>query len=152
MKDREAILRYLAFKIFDYEKDYFGDMSDFLEKAMKKLNQMDDENIEILKKDFERVMKLTINFFGKNNFRLFNTDKNGNRQKGRINIALMESVAYFFSIQNDQFLILHQDQIKVNFERLLKNTEYLDAIRSATSGKAKVTARFNIAQKILGDI
>jgi uncharacterized protein with ParB-like and HNH nuclease domain len=152
MKDREAILRYLAFKIFDYEKDYFGDVSDFLEKAMKKLNQMDDENIEILKKDFERVMKLTINFFGKNNFRLFNTDKNGNRQKGRINIALMESVAYFFSIQNDQFLILHQDQIKINFERLLKNTEYLDAIRSATSGKAKVTARFNIAQKILGDI
>jgi len=152
MKDREAILRYLAFKIFDYEKDYFGDMSDFLEKAMKKLNQMDDENLEILKKDFERVMKFTISFFGNNNFRLFTTYKNGNRQRGRINIALMESVAYFFSIQNDQFLILHQDQIKSNFDRLLENTEYLDAIRSATSGKAKVTARFNIAQKILGDI
>lgn len=152
MKDREAILRYLAFKIFDYEKDYFSDMSDFLERAMKKINQMDDENKEILKKDFERVMKLTINFFGKHNFRLFTTDKNGNRQRGRINIALMESVAYFFSIQNDQFLVLHQDQIKNNFDRLLENPEYLDAIRSATSGKAKVTARFNIAQKILGNV
>jgi uncharacterized protein with ParB-like and HNH nuclease domain len=152
MKDREAVLRYLAFKIFDYEKDYFGDMSDFLERAMKKLNQMDDESIEILKKDFERVMKSTINFFGKHNFRLFTTDKNGNRQRGRINIALMESVAYFFSIQNDQLLVLHQDQIKSNFDRLLENTDYLDAIRSGTSGKIKVITRFTLAQKILGDV
>lgn len=36
MKDRELILRYLAFKIFDDNEDYQGDMSDFIEEAMKK--------------------------------------------------------------------------------------------------------------------
>jgi uncharacterized protein with ParB-like and HNH nuclease domain len=42
MKDRKVILRYLAFKLFDYEKDYQGDMSDFVEIAMKKINLMDE--------------------------------------------------------------------------------------------------------------
>jgi hypothetical protein len=36
MKDREVILRYLAFKLFDYEKDYQGDLSDFVEKSYEK--------------------------------------------------------------------------------------------------------------------
>lgn len=30
MKDREVILRYLAFKLFDYEKNYQGNLSDFV--------------------------------------------------------------------------------------------------------------------------
>jgi hypothetical protein len=42
MKDREVILRYLAFKLFDYEKDYQGDLSDFVEEALKKINLMDE--------------------------------------------------------------------------------------------------------------
>ena len=39
MKDREVILRYLAFRWFDYENLYSGDMSDFVESAMKKINK-----------------------------------------------------------------------------------------------------------------
>ena len=69
MKDQEAILRYLAFKIFDYKKDYKGDMSDFLENAMRKLNLMDKSQIDTYAKDFQEVMKLTYDFFGENNFR-----------------------------------------------------------------------------------
>ena len=40
MKYREFILRYLAFKLFDYEKDYQGDLSDFVEETLKKINLM----------------------------------------------------------------------------------------------------------------
>ena len=42
MKDREVILRYLAFKHFDYEKDYQGDLSNFVEKGLKRINLMDE--------------------------------------------------------------------------------------------------------------
>ena len=70
MKDREIILRYLAFTIFDYEKDYQGDLSNFVEKAMKKINLMSDAEIEVLKINFEQVMNLTFDFFGDKNFRL----------------------------------------------------------------------------------
>ena len=147
MKDREAILRYLAFRIFDYEKDYQGDMSAFLEITMKKINTMRISEIDSLKDDFKRVMNITYEFFGKRNFRLPT-----NQTRGRISIAILESIACFFSTKDDLFLKQHKIQIIANFERLIKNVDYLDSVKNATSSKAKVISRFNLAQEILGDV
>jgi hypothetical protein len=147
MKDREAVLRYLAFKIFDYEKDYQGDMSDFLERAMKKINTMKPLEIESLKADFKRAMKITYELFGKKNFRLPTY-----QTRGRISIAVFESVAYFFSIIDDLFLKKYKTEIIANFDNLIKNEVYLDSVSNATSSKAKVISRFNLAQEILGDV
>lgn len=147
MKDRELILRYLAFKIFDYQKDYTGDMSDFLEKTMKKINLMSDNDIDKLKEDFKRVMKLTYNFFGSQNFRL-PTD-NG---RGRVNMIMFESISYFFSTNSNEFLQQHKEIIKKNFLKLLKNEEYVNSIKKVSNTKDKVIRRFQLAQEILGDI
>jgi hypothetical protein len=147
MKDREVILRYLAFKIFDYETEYPGELSDFVEKAMKEINLMKDDKIEILKNDFMRVMNLSFEFFGRRNFRLPAAER-----RGRINIAIFESVSCFFSINSDDFLQDHKINIQHNFDKLLQNPEYIDAIRYATSSKAKVITRFKLAQEVLGNV
>jgi hypothetical protein len=147
MKDREVILRYLAFKIFDYETEYQGDLSDFVENAMKTINKMPNEKIEELKKDFERVMIWTFDFFGKKNFRWPSDER-----RGRINIAIFESVSYFFSLKTDEFLTTHKPTIQNNFTKLLENQEYLDSVKYATSNKIKVINRFKIAREILGSI
>ena len=147
MKDREVILRYLAFRIFDYEKEYQGDISDFLESAMKKINLMSDDEIEALKKDFERVMKLTFNFFGDKNFRL-----PVERSRGRINIAIFESVSNFFHHHDDDFLKINKESIQANFLKLLKNEEYLDAVQYNTNSKTKVSIRFRLVEEILGEL
>ncbi|MDM8565694.1 DUF262 domain-containing protein [Candidatus Halobeggiatoa sp. HSG11] len=147
MKDREVVLRYLAFKILDYTTDYNDDMSLFVEKAMRKINLMTDTEIEKLKKDFKRVMTLTFSFFGKNNFRL-----PSNQTRGKINIAVLESVCYFFSLHGDAFLKKNRQTIQSNFNKLLQDGVYLDAVQSSTGSKAKVKTRFNLAQEILGDV
>ena len=147
MKDREVILRYLAFKLFDYDNDYQGDMSDFVERAMKKINLMDDRDIDLLKNDFERVMNLTFEFFGPKNFRL-----PSGQNRGRINIAIFESVCYFFSARSDEFLQSHKKSIQDNFIKLLEDPEYFDAIKYSTSSKSKVSNRFKLAQNILGHV
>jgi Protein of unknown function DUF262 len=147
MKDREVILRYLAFKIFDYEKFYQGDLSDFVENAMKKINLMSDENIDELKKDFERVMNKSYDFFGNKNFRLPSGEN-----RGRINIAIFESVSYFFSVNTDDFLDKNKEIIQTNFLKLLKNEEYLDSIKYSTSSKSRVITRFKLAQEMLGSV
>jgi hypothetical protein len=147
MKDREVILRYLAFKIFDYETEYQGELSEFVENAMKKINLMTDDKIDILKNDFMRVMDLSFEFFGRRNFRLPAAER-----RGRINIAIFESVCYFFSIKSDDFLQKNKKTIQDNFDKLLQNPEYVDAIRYATSSKAKVITRFKLAQELLGDV
>ena len=66
---------------------------------MKKINLMPKEKIEVIKKDFERVMNLTFDFFSNKNFRLPSGES-----RGRINIAIFESVSYFFSLKSDKFL------------------------------------------------
>ena len=147
MKDREAVLRYLAFRVFDYKKDYQGDMSNFLETTMKKINTMKSSEIDSLKDDFKRAMKITYELFGKKNFRLPTY-----QTRGRINIAIFESVAYFFSIIDDLFLKKYKTEIIANFDNLIKNEVYLDSVSNATSSKAKVISRFNLAQEILGDV
>lgn len=147
MKDREAILRYLAFRIQDYEIFYKNDMDAFLGEAMKTINQMSDEQLHLLEVDFERVMNWTYDLFSMENFRLPTSST-----RGRVNIALMEAVSYFFAEQTDTFIMEHRSAIVRNYHRLLENTEFIDAIRFSTSARRHVLNRFTLAQNILGDI
>jgi uncharacterized protein with ParB-like and HNH nuclease domain len=146
MKDREVVLRYLAFKIYNYEKDYKDDMSLFVENAMKKINLMADTEIEKLKADFKRVMTLTFEFFGKSNFRF-----PSNQTRGKINTAILESICYFFSAKSDSFLDKNKLSIQSNFSKLLQDKTYLDAVRFSTGDKARVKTRFKLAREILGE-
>lgn len=145
MKDQEAILRYLAFKIFDYKQDYKGDMSDFLENAMRKLNLMSSIELNLLQEDFKRVMILTYDFYKGKNFR-FPTATT----RGTINIAILESVAHFFSSVSDVFLKQHKRKIIKNFKELLDNEDYKNAVRFSTGDRFKVQTRFEKAKEILG--
>ncbi|HNT75756.1 MAG TPA: DUF262 domain-containing protein [Anaerolineae bacterium] len=147
MKDREAILRYLAFKVLGYEPAYKDDMDDFLERALKTIQQMSEVDITALKNDFERVMRLSYQFFGDRNFRLPTTSS-----RGRINIALLEAVSYFFSIQSDEFLRDHKQTIVANYEKLLQTPEFIDTVRFSTGDTRRVRNRFKLVQEILGDV
>lgn len=147
MKDREAILRYLAFKLFDYNSDYFNDMDDFLGEAMKKINKTKESDLNKLRADFQRTMVFTYDFFQERNFRLPT-----GKSRGRINIALMESVCRFFSICSDDFLTKNKSKIISNYDILMKNNEFLDAIRNSTGHKSRVVTRFELATEILGKI
>lgn len=145
MKDREAVLRYIAFKIFDFNKDYNNDMDEFLGNAMKKINLMNDIERSIIKEDFIRSMKLSFDFFRYNNFRLPTE-----YSRGRINIAIMESVSYFFSNQSDLFIVSNKNKIIANYyEVLLKDDEYLESVRFSTGTTSKVKSRFQLASQIL---
>jgi hypothetical protein len=147
MKDREAVLRYLAFKIFDYNKDYNNDMDDFLGRTMRRINGMDASQLDNLKKDFLRSMKLTFDLFEYRNFRLPTEFS-----RGRINIAMIESISFFVSNQSDKFLISNQETIKKNYNELLGNTEYIESVRFSTGSTSKVKTRFEKASSILSTI
>jgi hypothetical protein len=147
MKDREAVLRYLAFNILNYESEYKGDMDEFLGEAMKRINKMKNSEIELLKKNFERVMKRTYEFFGSRNFRL-PTEKS----KGRINIALLESISHFFSSKSDDFLFTNKKKIKNNYEKLFDHKDFVESVTHSTGDRKKVFERFELVHQILGDV
>jgi len=94
-------------------------------------------------------MRFTYEFFGDRNFRI---PLKGKTTGGRISIAALESIGYFFSKQSDEFLQHHKSAIVRNFEILLKNEEFLVSVQKNTNGKDRVKTRFELAQQILGDI
>jgi hypothetical protein len=149
MKDQEAVLRYISFRVIDYDKYYKNDMDDFLGVAMKKINkELSRHDIDELKNDFRRVMGLTLRLFGYRNFRIPTS-----YSRGRINIAVLESVGSFFSKKTDKFILNNKETIIDNyFNRLMVNEEYLDAVKISTGDSKRVKKRFDLANKILGEV
>lgn len=147
MKDREAVLRFLAFRILDHTKEYKNDMDAFLGKAMSQINKMSQLELDELGNEFEKVMKLTYEFFGSQNFRLPTETT-----RGQINIAILESVCYFFAEQPESFLSANKLKIKENFTKLLADSVYIDAVRFSTGDTRRVIRRFDLGQVILGDV
>jgi len=144
-KDQEAILRFLAFRIFDYTLEYKNSMNDFVENAMKYINgNYNNDELSQLENEFDKAMQYTLDFFEKNNFRVPTENT-----RGRVNIAIFETVAGFFASKSEEFLLHNKAQIKANYSILLKNEAYIDAVRFSTGDKRRVTTRFDIAFDML---
>lgn len=143
-KDQEAILRFLAFRIFDHKSTYKSSMNDFVENAMKYMNGLCNDELLQLEKDFEKAMRYTFDFFNINNFRIPTENT-----RGRVNIAVLETVAGFFASKSEKFLKHNKAQIKANYSLLIKDENYIDAVRFSTGDKKRVLTRFDIAFETL---
>jgi hypothetical protein len=146
MKDREVILRYIAFRWFDYENKYAGDMSDYIESAMKKINDFDEAKIDEIKKDFQRVFELSYKIWGEKNFRIPTTST-----RGFINTAILETVCNYLSSKDDTYIQENIDRIKKRYTDLIHNPEFVDSVTTATSSKAKVQKRFQLVYDIFDE-
>lgn len=144
MKDRELVLRYLAFRWFDYQNEYTGDMSDYVEAAMKRVNVLDENKIQLMREDFRRTMVWSFQIWGKANFRIPTPST-----RGTINTAILESVCNFLSKKSDDFLKKNIKTIATNYNDLIKNEVYYEAVTKSTGNKAKVIDRFRLANEIL---
>lgn len=146
MKDRELILRYISFRYFDFQQTYDGNLSSFIEKAMKEINMWDDNQIADLSYEFKRVMEWTFEIWGENNFRMPTE-----RTRGTINMAIFETVCYFVSRTSDDFMRKNKKRLKMNYSKLISNPTYNDAVTRSTNSKIRVIDRFNLVEEILKD-
>lgn len=144
MKDREVVLRYIAFRWFNYKGEYNGNMSDYIESAMKKINKMEDSEIQEITLDFKKVMRLSLSIWGNKNFRIPT-----NNTRGTINTAVLETVCNYLSYKDDSFIERNKAIIKENYTELTSNPIYRDAVTRSTGNKIKVLDRFRIVHEIL---
>jgi hypothetical protein len=144
MKDREVVLRYIAFRWFNYKEEYSGNMSDYIESAMKKINKMKNDEIQKITVDFEKVMKYSFSIWGNKNFRIPTENT-----RGVINTAVLETVCNYLSYKNDNFIKKNKVTIESNYAELIPDSGYLDAVARSTGNKTKVLDRFRIAHNIL---
>ena len=145
MRDREAVLRCLAFHIHGIS-NYQHNIDAFLRETMLGINKMSDTQRNIIQDEFRRVMRISYEVLGEQTFRI---PIPGSR--GRINVAIMESVYLFFAKLSNEKALANSTHIKNNYMRLLNNSEYLEAVTRSTGTRSRVISRFRLADEILGD-
>lgn len=143
MKDREAILRCLAFRLLDPDT-YKGSLDEYMERAMRKINHMSEIEVDDMEKEFISIMNLTNSIYAAKNYRI-----PSKQTKGRINIAVMETVYYAFAMMGDMSIATDKKKLNEAFAAMLKNREYIDSCRNSTNDKSKVDCRFRIAMNYL---
>ena len=142
MGDVEAVLRCVAFARVDPETAYRDDMDEFLVRTMKELNSAAAAGeLGIIARQFGQVWPLARRILGEDAFRLPTP-----HTRGRINLAIMESVYRVFASPPEGWFAAHAERLKKNYAKLLTDVDYLDAVRYATGDKNRVRARFRVAR------
>ncbi|MBL1175074.1 MAG: DUF262 domain-containing protein [Pantanalinema sp. GBBB05] len=150
MAAREVALRFLAFKIFPYTEYDAKDLDSFLNKAMAKMNNMSQEELNELEGAFSRAMTTAFKIFGDDAFRK-RYDKKASRSQ--INKALFEAWSVNLSDLNEEqihFLVDHKEELKEKFIYLMnKDQTFNGTISSGTGIANRVKYRFSKIKELL---
>jgi len=143
MKDRYIILRFLSFYMY-YQKwpelnklEYKSDIDDFLGEIMDIINSFSDEKISLLKSIFADSMTNSYSVMKEDAFRF----KNSSGKRLPINMALFESLSYFFSSKRIDFLS-RKEEILVRLKKQ-KDLFYHSDFSKQVDSSTRVNERFN---------
>ena len=147
MKDREAVLRCLAFVLRDYKTEYIGSMDEFLNGTMRMLNKKTDAEIETIRETALKVYGMALELYGRYNFRLPTQFT-----RGRISIAVMETFFYVLWHISDEDFAAHKEQLRGMQDAIFEDEDYEIAVRYSTNNKYRVDTRFSIIKSMVDDI
>lgn len=152
MGDREFILRCLAFMVTSYTNYGAKSMDTFLHDAMKKINQMSNEDLEKLQSDFKKAMQAAWDIFGNGAFRkpVLIGEKS---RKTTINKALFDTWSVNLSrLNNDEIEVLKARSACLieEFNRLTNNDKTFNYSISQGTGKVTyVKERFSKIENLI---
>ena len=142
MQDREIVLRYLALRYLGVEVYKEGNVDNYLNKAMKFINDQTDEFIDECKKTYFSALECMFSVFGKYAFRRISKIRPSDKKP--FNTALFESWMNGVSLLNgkeQERLIKNKEQLKeLYIEELDKKSSFYNDIGS---GKYRSLIRRN---------
>jgi hypothetical protein len=148
MRDREFVNRFCAFHLLGY-KSYRGDMDDFLAQALKKMNQMNEDELTQLGSVFTKSLQVNYKLFEQHSFRKF-TEKNKNRSV--LNASLWDVLSTAFVPYFDNDIDAKHNQIFDAVRELFQESEFNSAITISTNDTKKVYYRFERFHSLLAEI
>ena len=150
MRDREFVLRFLAFHIGSPERYHHKSLDGFLGDAMATINKMDAVKRELLSEEFLRSMRVARRIFGEYAFR--KRYKHQDRKRP-VNTALFETWGVHLARrspdqQND--LIRRKKHVVSRSIKIMKeNSDFDDAVSTSTGSASRVQKRFNVVGQII---
>ncbi|MFJ4109257.1 DUF262 domain-containing protein [Oerskovia enterophila] len=152
MHDREAALRFVAFRLLDTTDQYeeFGSLERLLDWAAGVLDdpkQVSDRELDEILREFAAAMDNAHLVFGAHAFRKW---PEGDDRLYPINRALFESWAFALSEYPLASVGSHAETIaKLARSKMTLNRRYIESISSSTSDWRRVRERFAVPREIL---
>jgi hypothetical protein len=146
MEGREMALRYIAFSLKSYE-DYEPTFSTFLDKAMERLDKL--ENWSILVEKLEQALELSHFLFEQHLFSRSIIEPN---LKSKLNSALFEVWTVTLSNLSDMeqdIIRKNKDALIASYKILLSESEFVKSVVSSTAGKKSVFTRFSSIETLV---
>ncbi|HFU75893.1 MAG TPA: DUF262 domain-containing protein [Arcobacter sp.] len=154
MLDRELALRFVAFKLAGYKNFNSNKMKDFLDRAMDKLDSIQDENIiNELKNNLLETLEFSEKILGENH--RFSRAIADEEKTKTLNRSLFDVITICFSEINNRDKFLENKNVFLQkFKALLKDeqSEFLRAITEGTSDKSAIETRFEIMNKLIEEV
>ena len=154
MLDRELALRFVAFRLTSYKEFNTNNMGGFLDKAMEKLDLIEDKRaLEVLKNDLLETLIFSEKILGKNH--RFSRAIANDKVTKTLNRSLFDVITVCFSeIDDKEQFIKNKDIFLSKLKGLLLEDKgiFPKSITEGTSGKTAVENRFNIMDELVNEV
>lgn len=151
MRDRELVNRFAAFRVFGWEA-YRGDMDQFLGDALKRLNELGEEERVRLAVEFDQGVTNNILLFDRMAFRRHGE---GETKGSRFNVALFDVFCTAFGRYDRVRVEAAKERLRGMFFALMADSSFVAAVAYGTNQTDRVRARFGrvaeAVREVLGD-
>lgn len=149
MLDRDFANRFLAFYLFHHE-DYQPDLDTFMSKAMAALNQLNEEQLNKIKRDFEEAMVMASEIFGREAFRKIYHQYD---RLPPVNKALFDALSSHFAklgSYEKKLLVEKYNEFRSSlYNRLEMDGKFFSSVTSSTGDRGKVLYRHRVISKLI---
>lgn len=150
MRDREAINRFCAFKLFGWRAYKTGDMDTFLAHSLTTLNAIGAEERDTLSASFKHSMQINRALFGDHAFRKSLASQGVAPARTVLNISLFEVCAVTFSELPDPIDVAQFDSLKYGVVALIRDDpDFVRAITYSTNSTYPVAKRFGRMEELV---
>jgi hypothetical protein len=147
---QECVLRFLAFRLTDWQQYNSNDLDGFLNTATRSLNALADNDRIALGEDFTRAMAAAAGIFGRDAFRKRSSP---DAKRNRVSKALFESWSVNLARRtNDELAALttRRDQLMAAFSEMLTQDRLFEvSISYSTGSPQRVLKRFGAIQDLI---
>lgn len=149
MQDVEYVLRFYSYidgEGYNMKKSF----KDFLSEQMDKYNKFDSNDLERLKKHFEKVMSFIIIQLGTDAFAKYKVENEKLKLQSHFNAAVYDAISIAISdkiMEDETFTIT--TQMKQRLKQLFFNDDFIDSINGSTNDKSKILKRIKIVKGVL---
>ena len=151
MRDREAINRFAAFHLLDWQSYEGGDMDGFLARAIVHLNSLPEDDRHPIDHDFLASMRRNYDLFGRHAFRKSLRQEIPDAYLTVINISLFDVLSVLLARVSDEAIKTRSEDIRRRIVALVSDDGFADAITYSTNSTNQVRTRFQMVQDACTD-